>query len=127
MTSFDWFLNLNVAEKLLEQQGEEFYRSSASRAYYGVFGAVRDALEQSSLNFPPARRGRRTRSEHSSVIGFLKSDRRFSTLGANLDRLRRSRELADYDANRQFIHDDAVKALEWARAIQSGISAIESA
>lgn len=116
---FDWLRYLNVADHLLTQQGEEFFRSATSRAYYGLFCHIRDALEQrQGQPFPPER------SVHIQVIDALKNDSRSSViqLGTDLDRLRRERNRADYRTN-TFTLSRGRKSLLLARDIQTRLVA----
>jgi len=49
--SFNWLFYLNVANYLLSQRSEEYWRSAVSRAYYAVFGAVRGILQSQGTQF----------------------------------------------------------------------------
>jgi uncharacterized protein (UPF0332 family) len=122
MTSgFNWLLYLDVADHLLTQSGEEFFRSATSRAYYGVFCSIRDLLEDSrGRPFP------RGRNIHPEVIKALKngSSSDFVQMGIDLDRLRRERNRADYSTNGSFDLARGRKCMWWAREIQNRLSDI---
>ena len=90
---FDWLLYLEVAEHLVARDGEGYWRSAVSRAYYAVFCATRDALEERrGVRFP------QTGDAHGEVVRALRGDRATSVsdMGRGLDRLRRLRNRADY-------------------------------
>jgi len=116
---FNWLLFLDVADYLLIQQVEQFSRSAASRAYYGLFCHVKDALEQ-RRGAPFPIRG----SIHKQVIDALKNDSRQAMvqLGYDLDRLRRERIQADYRVSR-FSLPRARKSMLLARDIESRLTA----
>jgi uncharacterized protein (UPF0332 family) len=102
---FNWLSYLDVADHLLGQQGEGFYRSAVSRAYYGIFGHTRDVLERvKGIPFP------RGRNVHWDVINALKNDPRqeVNDLGNDLERLRDQLNDADY-------HADTGIDLSWAQ------------
>jgi len=118
---FDWLRYLDVADHLQLQQGEEFFRSATSRAYYGVFCSIRDILEQREGHpFP------RNQSIHTEVVRVLRGDLRATVvrLGNDLDRLRRERNRADYQTNTRFKLSDGRISLRLARTIQSRISGV---
>lgn len=118
--TFQWSDYLLVADDLLKLSSEGHHRSSASRAYYGVFGSIRQALE--------ARRGRRFSGGrvHIAVINALKGDVRLPVqqLGQDLDRLRRERNRADYEATVRFTQSNAVRARQLAGKIEAGRSVL---
>lgn len=117
---FDWLLYLRVADHLLTQPGEAFMRSATSRAYYGVFGSLKGALERSGEHFSTEG------NVHRQVIDKLKNNAHSDVvqLGQHLDRVRRERNRADYDSRERFDLIRAQKALQLARRIQAGISSV---
>jgi uncharacterized protein (UPF0332 family) len=117
---FDWLSYLVVADHLRHQQGEGFYRSAVSRAYYGVFGHTRTVLEGiRGIPFP------RGRNVHRDVINALKNDPRpeVASLGQDLEYLRDERNDADYRNSIRFNESRAKAALSRACSIRNGISA----
>lgn len=106
---FDWLSYLEIADHLLHQSGEGFYRSAASRAYYGVFCHIRDALFS------------RGGVSHVRVINALKSNPRpeVALLGQDLEYLRHERNNADYQTYTGFDASRAEAALFQARSIGS--------
>jgi len=105
---FDWLSYLTVADYLRRQQGEGFYRSAVSRAYYGVFCYIRDALFS------------RGGVSHQRVINALKNDPRLevASLGQDLEHLRNERNNADYQTDTSFSASRAEAALARARSIR---------
>jgi uncharacterized protein (UPF0332 family) len=94
--SFDWETYLKLSDILENLQDgtdlkEASLRSAISRYYYGVFILARDWLKQiTGLNIPKGR-------THSFVIGKYKAGTSTArAIGANLSRLKREREKADY-------------------------------
>ena len=116
---FNWLLYLEVADYLLNQQEEQFSRSATSRAYYGLFCHVKDALERrQGAPFPTYG------SIHKQVIDALKNDssQTVAQLGYDLDRLRRERIQADYQV-RRFSLPRGRKSMILARDIESRLPA----
>lgn len=114
MPPFDWLDYLPVAEHLLSRDGEASFRASASRSYYGVFGAIRVAFEtRAGIRF--SRDG-----VHGQVIQAVRADQRpdISLLAEHLDRLRRRRVHADYDPQRPFARSHARRAYRLAQLIK---------
>jgi uncharacterized protein (UPF0332 family) len=91
--SFDWMDYVKLAEELLNRAEESCYRSSISRAYYGVFCIARN--KKINRNYDPKDRKR----IHWVVINAYKnsSDVNEQNIGLILDKLRKSRNDADYD------------------------------
>jgi uncharacterized protein (UPF0332 family) len=108
--SFDWLLYIKMTEKLLRRKPkgmeEAYLRTAISRAYYGIFGKLRQDLETRGIKFPG------NRNIHQELIKKLKasSDALELQAGVQLDRLRRERNSADYDANAYFDQTRARKA-----------------
>lgn len=84
--SFDWLTYLNVANYLLPQRSEEYWRSAISRAYYAIFGMVRGILRSQGTQF-------KSDNVYRQVINWLKGHKNPTAqqIGVNLDRLRRKR------------------------------------
>ena len=121
MTSnrFDWLEFLDVADHLVSDTREGFWRSATSRAYYGVYCRLREIVER--------RIGRRLSgfASHREVMDYLMRDNRsaVSQMGRRLDRLRRERNLADYDSV-PFTVDRADKSLITARQIRASLDLV---
>lgn len=110
---FDWLSYLEVARRLVDgdqQLGEACRRSAISRAYYGVFGKGREVLQQQGLLFE-------REAIHAQVIRTLRREPPTSELGRDLDRLRRERNEADYNAEAKFPYARADQALNVAQRI----------
>lgn len=97
--SFDWADLLTLAEALKSDPNspgprEASLRSAISRAYYAAFCVARD-FGRDRGEFTPTGTG----ADHRLVRGhfLLSSDRTRRKIGADLDRLRDSRNKADYD------------------------------
>ena len=89
---------LAQAPLLMEAGGEAGYRSAINRAYYACHLAARDrlfGLDAAQLG------GRRRRPSHRAVVGALMRRPSMRDVAYNLDRLRQTREIADY------VRDDA--------------------
>ena len=87
-------------------------RSSISRAYFAAFGTARQAARGEGLHD-------RTAAVHGRLwahYGAHRSERR-RTVGVEGLRLRRSRNMADYDVDRAPLPSDAQAALDQARLI----------
>ena len=109
---FDWLLYLNVADKLISLESEAGFRSAVSRAYYGVFGEVRNQLEIKGLSFNQA-------NVHQQVIEWLTSqtDSSIKKIGWDLHYLRSERNRSDYNARVSFDRQRAEKSLILARSL----------
>ena len=99
--SFAWADYLDVADYLAASAGagpsaESYYRSSISRAYYGVFCSARNLLrDEDRVRFPsPPARNIHT-FVHDQYRRHLDKTRR--KIGQDLNRLRLARNQADYD------------------------------
>ena len=97
--SFDWTDLLTLAEALKSDPNspgprEASLRSAISRAYYAAFCVARN-FGRDRGEFTPTGTG----ADHGLVRGhfLLSSDRTRRKIGADLDRLRDSRNKADYD------------------------------
>ncbi|MCK4330976.1 MAG: hypothetical protein KAW81_00315 [Dehalococcoidia bacterium] len=116
MSPFDWLIYLDVADNLLGFHAEGYSRSAVSRAYYGVFGEIRDRLEHRGIQF-------KRENIHREIIEWLKNqaDKGIVHIGVELDRLRRERNWADYNSIRTFTRLRAEKSLLKARSMQRSI------
>lgn len=117
--NFNWLAYLSVANHLLTQTGEEYWRSAISRAYYAMFGPTRKILEGQGIQF-------KADNIHRQVINWLKKHKNPTAkqVGANLDRLRRERNKADYDDSISVSLNDAFVALTLAQKIQKDLSTV---
>lgn len=107
--SFNWKEYVRLAEFLHKQGSEECLRSAISRAYYGVFGIVRNlkGLKETRADI------------HSMVINSFKNsykkDEKF--VGKLLDDLRRQRNIADYDEEKVISFEDSKRCILKAKEI----------
>mgnify|MGYP001042182468 FL=1 len=117
--SFNWLFYLNVANHLLSQRSEEYWRSAISRAYYAVFGVVRGILQSQGTQF-------KSDNIHRQVINRLKRHKNPTAqqIGVSLDRLRRERNKADYDDGISISYNEASMAIAVARKIQRDLPAL---
>ncbi|MEW6409979.1 MAG: hypothetical protein AB1488_07690 [Nitrospirota bacterium] len=94
--SFNWKDYVYFAEELLSREEESCLRSSISRGYYGVFCITRNKKDYQ--NYKP----KSGENIHWVVINAYKnsSDRNEQNIGRILDKLRKSRNDADYDESR---------------------------
>lgn len=92
--SFNWEEYLTLAETLSNNPQESYLRSAISRAYYSVF-----CIARNRTGF----KNHRESNVHFVVINKLKShpDTRIKKIGKNIDELRRYRNEADYNEDRQ--------------------------
>ena len=88
---------LAQAPLLMEAGGEAGYRSAINRAYYACHLAARDRL----FGLDAAQRGDRGMPSHRAVIRALQSFPSMRDPAEQLNRLRKTREIADY------VRDDA--------------------
>ncbi len=87
--SFNWKDYVRLAEDLLNQTEESYLRSSISRAYYGIFCIARN--RKGYKNYTGS-------NVHWEVINKYKNSKgkKEQNIGRILDKLRRSRNDADY-------------------------------
>jgi uncharacterized protein (UPF0332 family) len=120
---FEWISFLNVAERLIAapEAGieEAYFRSAVSRTYYGLFGTVRQTVEKKGQRFSPI-------NIHSQVIKFLKRSKNplERKIGAELDRLRKERVKADYEAGVTLTKPDALQIQAMAKRLKAKIDRI---
>jgi uncharacterized protein (UPF0332 family) len=90
---FEWSKYLELAEELAQRDDEAALRSAVSRAYYAVYGKARSHLQYKGIAISNAVNG------HEAVWNaFKESGGRTSTgIGINGDRLRRQRNVTDYE------------------------------
>lgn len=108
--SFDWEDYVYLAEDLLSQPEESYLRSAISRAYYGVFCIARN--RKGYKEFAGS-------NVHWRVINEYKnsSDRNERNVGRVLDKLRKSRNDADYNEDKPINKDLAERAVYSAKHI----------
>lgn len=117
--TFDWLNYVELTSRLLHQRQidieEAYLGASISRAYYGVFGAMWEK-----------RRFRAQGSKHQALIMRLlnSGDPSDSELGADLDRLRRARNVADYESSAVVTARQARSALNLAASIRQRVQAL---
>lgn len=91
--SFDWLRYLRLAEKLIEESGEENKRAAVSRAYYSVYKKASIYLEDKSMS-PDTRSAKDTHGSIWKAFEILgHGGREIADMG---DRLKRKRVEADY-------------------------------
>ncbi|MBI5166247.1 MAG: hypothetical protein HY998_00715 [candidate division NC10 bacterium] len=105
--SFNWKDYVYLAEDLLNRTEESCLRSSISRAYYGVFCIARN--EKGYQNYKP----KKGENIHWIVINAYKNsgDTNGQNIGRILDKLRKSRNDADYDESRSIDRNLAERML----------------
>ena len=113
--SFDWKDYVYFAEELLNREEKACLRSSISRAYYGVFCVTRN--KKGYKNYKP----KPGENIHCVVINAYKnsSDRNEQNIGRILDKLRKSRNDADYDESRSIDRKLAERMILSAKQILS--------
>ncbi len=101
---FNWEDYIHFAEGLLSESEESCFRSAISRAYYGVFCIARN--RKGFREFAGA-------NIHWKVINRYKSssDKSERNVGRILDKLRRSRNDADYDEGKYISRGIAERAV----------------
>ena len=112
---FEWRDYLEFSRGLVasSERSEASLRSAASRAYYAAFHKSREAVEREL----GARLGQE--NIHAEVIRRLRQQSRTETLGTNLDRLRKTRSHADYNADSAFPARHAEIAVDLASDVLS--------
>jgi len=108
--SFNWVLYISFAKELLSHykiscSQEACFRSAISRSYYGVFCIARNLLESRGHRIPK-----------KDIHNFVKRqytespNMKEKKIGADLDRLRKARNKADYRERAQIDLDKATSA-----------------
>lgn len=120
--SFDWLNYVELALRLLRNREvdieEAYLRASISRAYYGVFGALWDKRRRPGFGAHA--------SKHYALIMQLRNsaDPFDQEVGFALDRLRRARNIADYEPLAVITPVQARKAYNLAAFIQQRVQAL---
>lgn len=104
---------LEVAEHLLEREGEGSIRSAVSRAYYGVFLLARDLADIDD----------ESPTVHVDTWRHY-VDRRESVVADGLRQLRKQRNVADYDVDRHVSLRDGREALKTCRMTRAALKRI---
>lgn len=102
--SFGWEEYVYLAEELLNRKEEACVRSSVSRAYYGAFCIARNRKSYKKYT---------GRDIHWKVINEYKnsSNGNEQNIGRILDKLRKSRNNADYNEDRPINKDLAERSV----------------
>ena len=122
--AFDWSEYLTLAHELARRPGEEAaLRSAISRAYYSVYHRAGIRLRQNKVPILPDPLGLHQRqwkvyTDHP--------DRRCKKIGYDGDRLRESRNRADYDDNIQNVPREAQSAMMLAMGIIGSLLGLPS-
>ncbi len=118
--SFNWKDYVSLAEDLVDSAQESTLRSCVSRAYYGVFCIARDGKSYKSYKPKPGE------NLHRKIIDEYKnsSDVKEQQTGLTLDNLRKSRNYADYDADKQINGRIAQRAVNRAKQILENLGMI---
>lgn len=122
--SFDWIKYIDLSKYLfslnLNSLEEACFRSSISRAYYGVFCLSRD--KAGLTNYRPAQKT--DLGEHKKVIETYKTsdDSSLKKIGITLDGLRKKRNNADYEGDKAIGKNDAEQAILMADEILQNFS-----
>lgn len=111
--SFDWKDYIDLAEELLNRTEESYHRSSISRAYYGVFCIAKNKKGYRNYKL------KKGENIHWIVINAYKnsSDINEQNIGRILDKLRKSRNDADYDESRSIDRNLAERVVLSAKQI----------
>lgn len=114
---FNWqdFIKLGELFVSARKEGlqEAHYRTAISRLYYGTFGLIRETLESKGLRVP------RDKNVHLCTIEMLRrsESEKEREIGLHLDRLRRERNIADYDNEFSINESRAQNSLKYAKLI----------
>jgi len=120
---FDWTQYLVLAEELaMHSNDEASLRSAVSRAYYAAFCTARNRLLQEGEEIPT------TGEAHATVwTKYRKSVQKHrKDIGTTGDRLRRSRNKADYDDEFPDISEKVEQALVNARYLLDSLGGLNS-
>lgn len=113
---FNWEEYINFAKALMSATASEAAkRSAVSRSYYGAFILARNlATERGWVT------GSRDNSVHRDVINYYINHptRKVKQIGTNLDRLRNSRNIADYENFFAKIDENTIKSIRRAEHIK---------
>lgn len=84
-----------VAEKVIElEEGEAYYRTAVSRAYYGLFLSIRDDIDY--IEWPEAAETHAKMCQFLNQAGKNGADKRCDDVASELKDLRKQRNDADY-------------------------------
>ena len=130
--SFNWTEYFDVAQELYEQAKkspvyqEAKVRIVISRAYYSAFGMARDHLryKERISEFQQMNGERANIHEHVRKTFANSTDLKRAEIGANLDRLRKYRNIADYNLNDPMFNKPLVTAqatLRWAKDVLTAL------
>lgn len=126
--SFDWLDYLQLAQFLAgvskNTPGQEAnFRTAVSRAYYAAFCKARNYLRDVDKDTQVTG----TRDIHSYVLDqFMKSpDPIRGKIAVNLERLRRYRNMADYDDTMTINQTNVVKTLKQAEQVIADLNSLE--
>jgi len=126
--TYDPAASLQVGRDLLDLSAgdptsEPYFRGSANRSYYSVYGRLRRDLEALHQGLFPGR------GRHKELVDKLvgSTDAHVARIGARLNNLKASREMADYDYRSVFSEtmaqlslDKAASALDKVQKLSSG-------
>jgi len=121
--AFDWAKYLVLAEELAVRSTDEAsLRSAISRAYYAVFCIARNRLLEEGEEIP------KTSEAHSAVWTKYResAQKRRKDIGITGDRLRRSRNKADYDDEFPSISAVVQDAVVKARHLLDSLGSLDS-
>jgi uncharacterized protein (UPF0332 family) len=110
---------LTLAQSLVGQPTEVAWRTAVSRAYYGAFHVARRLLEDLRFGVPHADRAHGYLWLRLSNCG----DPTVQRAGADLNRLRRLRNEADYDLGRPLTQASARSQVQTAAAVVNTLDA----
>lgn len=119
---FDWNGYLKISESLLKLGknhnaiDEACYRCSVSRAYYYVFNKARKFAENNGHKHDATYNGRK----HQEIIDFLNSKNK-SVASSYLSKLKKKRELSDYDEGAQVGEAMAETAMLWVGTVENNL------
>lgn len=126
--SFDWLDYLRLAQFLAgvskNSPGQEAnFRAAVSRAYYAAFCKARNFLRDVDKDSQVTG----TRDIHSYVLDqFMKSpDQTRGRIAINLERLRRYRNMADYDDTMTISQANVIKTLKQAEEVIADLDSLE--
>ena len=120
---FDWAKYLVLAEELAMRSSDEAsLRSAVSRAYYAAFCIARNRLLQEGEEIP------KTGEAHTTVWTKYRfsAQKHLKDVGTTGDRLRRSRNKADYDDELPDISAMVEDAIAKARRLLHSLGAVDS-
>lgn len=111
--NFDWKEYVKIAEDLAKNQSESYLRSAISRAYYGIFCLSRNKKRFKNYKLEKGE------NIHWKVINEYKnsSSPNDKFVGKFLDDLRKERNDADYDEDKNINKDLAERVIYKAKEI----------